>query len=194
MASAPFAGNRVPAGRLAIGNAIVTRAGPKAAEQTSAVAKVEPLVGRIRVYNLNVADNHTFFVQDAQGKGQPKWVHNECDLGLLTGKSAKVTRKGLGVIEEHLAQLDHATYNDAMIGRLRSAMANGQKISGADLSFYTHELSEATMMQGGAYTDAAYNAAHAAPLAKYKVSPFSVYHPDVIRAMPQEFGPAWRRA
>ncbi|MDX1932456.1 MAG: polymorphic toxin-type HINT domain-containing protein [Capsulimonadales bacterium] len=68
----------VPAGRLAIGNAIVTRAGPKATEQTSAVAKVETLVGRIRVYNLNVADNHTFFVQDAHGNGLPKWVHNGC--------------------------------------------------------------------------------------------------------------------
>ncbi|MDX1932452.1 MAG: polymorphic toxin-type HINT domain-containing protein [Capsulimonadales bacterium] len=70
----------VPAGRLSIGNTIVTRAGPKATEQTSTVAKVEAQVGRIRVYILNVADLNTFFVQDAHQKGLPKWVHNGCNL------------------------------------------------------------------------------------------------------------------
>ncbi|MDX1933135.1 MAG: hypothetical protein SFU56_11060 [Capsulimonadales bacterium] len=40
-------------------------------------------------------------------------------------------------------------------------MANGQKISGADLSFYTHKLSEATIMgRGRAFHHAVHRARH----------------------------------
>jgi len=62
----------VPAGRLAIGNAIVTRAGPPAR-----VASVH-LTGRQEtVYNLEVADFHTYFVCSTSGGF---WVHNVgCD-------------------------------------------------------------------------------------------------------------------
>jgi hypothetical protein len=38
----------------------------------------------------------------------------------------------------------------------------------------------------------AYEAEHAQALAKYGVSDFSVYHPDVIRAMPNVFHSNWR--
>ena len=70
-----------------------------------------------------------------------------------------------------------------MIARLRLAQQNGQKISGADASFYLHEAAEATMMRRGVL----YDAAHDAALNKYNVSPFSVYHPDVIQANPTLF-------
>ena len=62
-------------------------------------------------------------------------------------------------------------------------MANGQKITGADASFYMHEIAEATMMQQGM----AYDIAHLLALEKYEVSPFSVYSPDVIRQFPEMF-------
>jgi len=44
------------------------------------------------------------------------------------------------------------------------------------------------MMRGGI----PYDAAHVAVLQKYGVWPFSLYHPDVIRALPEEFGTAWK--
>jgi len=74
-----------------------------------------------------------------------------------------------------------------MVDRLRVALRTETPITGADASFYFHEVSEATMMGRGA----AYEVAHPAALSKYGVSPFSVYHPDVIRALPESFGPNW---
>lgn len=64
----------------------------------------------------------------------------------------------------------------------------GRPVSGADSTFYLHEPSESTMMRGGI----PYDAAHVAVLQKYGVWPFSLYHPDVIRALPEEFGTAWK--
>ena len=57
----------VPAGRLAVGNAIVTRAGPSVK-----VRKVEQS-GTATVYNFEVEGTHTYFV----GK-TGAWVHNDC--------------------------------------------------------------------------------------------------------------------
>ena len=57
----------VPAGHLAIGNAIVTRAGPGAK-----VVGIERAAVRTG-YNLEVADSHTFFVGSTGGG---LWVHN----------------------------------------------------------------------------------------------------------------------
>lgn len=37
----------------------------------------------------------------------------------------------------------------------------------------------------------AYEVAHAQALAKYGVSPFSVYHPEVIQAFPEAFSPGF---
>jgi len=37
-----------------------------------------------------------------------------------------------------------------------------------------------------------YEAAHGAALGKYGASPFSIYHPEVIKAFPTEFNNAWR--
>lgn len=52
-----------------------------------------------------------------------------------------------------------------------------------------HEVSESTMMKKGID----YDTAHAKALQKYNVSPFSVYHADVIKSMPENFGMAWRK-
>lgn len=82
--------------------------------------------------------------------------------------------------------------NTAMIDRLRSALSSGTRILGADASFYLHEISEATMMGRGG-RGLTYDAAHAGALAKYGVSPFSVYHPEVIQALSGEFNSNWLR-
>lgn len=73
-----------------------------------------------------------------------------------------------------------------MLGRLQSAV--GTSVTGADANFYLHEISEATMMGNGM----SYEAAHAAALAKYNASPFSLYAPQVIQALPEDFNSAWR--
>lgn len=116
-------------------------------------------------------------------------------LGKLAGKVFNVSPKGLNMVEQHLKQFGPVPANSAMIDRLRAAISEGRKIDGADASFYLHELSEATHMsrltkQGMSFEDA-YEVAHAAALRKYQVSPFSVYHPDVIRSLPEEFNANW---
>ena len=68
----------VPAGLVALGNSIVTRAGPSL--QVTAIEKHE---SAHRVYNFEVEDFHTYFV----GKSS-LWVHNE-DCGTIAyGPSA----------------------------------------------------------------------------------------------------------
>ncbi|MBG1268189.1 hypothetical protein F8S12_18055 [Nostoc sp. WHI] len=77
-----------------------------------------------------------------------------------------------------------------MIERLHQALDLGQKISGADASFYFHELKEAALMEQGYdwYT------AHPMAIANYGVSPYSLYHPEVIKAYPEDFNKNWRKA
>lgn len=65
----------VPASRLAIGNAIVTRAGPSVK-----VRKVER-AGVAPVYNFEVEGTHTYFV----GKTEA-WVHNSCFRAKVGGR------------------------------------------------------------------------------------------------------------
>jgi RHS repeat-associated protein len=108
-------------------------------------------------------------------------------LGRLANSSIKVSEKGLAIVEEHLAQFGMFPQNTAMIGRLREALNAGESISGADASFYMHELSEATMMARGM----PYDSAHAAALGKYGVSPFSIYHPAVVRSFSEFFNANW---
>jgi len=88
-------------------------------------------------------------------------------LGRLADRSIDVSERGLNLVKGHLARFaelyDSIPYNDAMIGRLQNAL------------------------------DAAYDVAHSAALAKYDVSPFSVYHPDIIQAFRADFSPAFRR-
>ncbi|MDB6022756.1 MAG: hypothetical protein JWQ04_2613 [Pedosphaera sp.] len=62
-----------------------------------------------------------------------------------------------------------------MMQNLQDAFSAGQKVTGANANFYLHEASEATFMGNGL----SYDAAHAAALGKYGVSPFSLYTPEV---------------
>ncbi|GFZ32152.1 hypothetical protein CSC2_26780 [Clostridium zeae] len=110
-------------------------------------------------------------------------------LGKIAGNSYEVTSSGINKIKSHLASLDPDPANDLMIKRLESALENGQKLEGADASFYLHELKEADLMAGGM----GYNAAHEAALEYYGVSRFSVYHPDVIKALSSEFNDFWKK-
>lgn len=126
-------------------------------------------------------------------------------LGVLTGgesstveqlvsgtKSAgvQISQRGLDLVSSHLSQFGDDAANTGMLERLQSAFASGQTASGADANFYLHEISEATMMSQGL----TYDAAHAAAIAKYGVSPFNLYAPAVIDANPTLFNNAWRAA
>ena len=79
----------VEAGSLGIGTSIVSRAGPalqltgltwqKNKAQELAAGSAGASFGGYTVYNLTVADDHTFFVGTTGGG---TWVHNNCQLEL----------------------------------------------------------------------------------------------------------------
>ena len=108
-------------------------------------------------------------------------------LGILTGKEIAVSKKGIQLVETHLAQFGSNAPNTAMIIRLKAALQQGKKIEGADASFYLHEAFESTRMAKGI----PYEIAHQAALLKYAVSPFSIYHIDVILAFKSFFNKNW---
>jgi RHS repeat-associated protein len=105
------------------------------------------------------------------------------------GSGINVTEKGLDLVTEHLSRpgMDPADYNDAMLDRLRTAMENGDRVSGADANFYMHEANEATTMNRGL----SYPEAHKYALDRYGVIEFDLYHPDVIRQYPADFNSNW---
>ena len=88
----------VPAGRLSIGNAIVTRAGPAVK-----VVKVERHESGRTVYNFTVAGDHTYFVGKQSGG---VWVHNiacrEFEVGIYS--ALKRRSIGLGLQIHHIPQ------------------------------------------------------------------------------------------
>ncbi len=117
-------------------------------------------------------------------------------LGKLAGKELNVSQKGLDIVKNHIGQFDAVPENIEMIKRLETALKNGEKISGADASFYMHEVAESTMMKELTKKmsfEEAYDIAHPSALQKYEVSPFSVYHPEVIGKYSECFGPAWKK-
>ena len=111
-------------------------------------------------------------------------------LGDLAGKEFPVEAEKLNMIEQHTAQFGEWGPNTAMLARLRTALAEGRNISGADASCYFHELKEAELMQTGFD----YEEAHVISLGEYNVSPYSVDRPEVIEAFPDEFNNNWRQA
>jgi hypothetical protein len=72
----------ISAGRLAIGNAIVTRAGPPVK-----VVGIEHPVETATVYNFEVEGTHTYFVGNTNGG---LWVHNQSQLLLPRGPSPQL--------------------------------------------------------------------------------------------------------
>jgi len=137
---------------------------------------------------------------------------NETDrlLGNLAGKTDIVLEEKLKIVEQHIAKFETWNPNEAMLNRLRNALNQKQVISGADLSFYYHEIFESQktfeLMQTGLsfpeaqiiahnqaiaeYAVSGYNQA----IAEYAVSGYSIYHPEVIEAFPDEFNHNWRNA
>jgi hypothetical protein len=99
---------------------------------------------------------------------------------------AVVTEEGLATVTSHLAQFEEYAPNEAMLGRLAGQV--GSRVQGADANFYTHELLEAEYMVSGM----SYDAAHAAALQQAGVSPFSLYHPEVIQQFSPYFNDDWR--
>ena len=112
-------------------------------------------------------------------------------------RAVRVSQKGINIIIRHLSEdmpgdypngYDDVPYNKAQVARLQAALAKGETISGADAEFYLHEIVEATLMQryGLSYEDA-----HALALARYQISPYNVYSPQVIADHPEDFGDQW---
>jgi hypothetical protein len=111
-------------------------------------------------------------------------------LGTLTDKEYDVELENLEIIKKHISEFNNFLPNQKMIERFQQALDSGQKISGADASFYFHELKEAELMEQGYdwYT------AHPMSIAYYGVSPYSLYHSEVIRAYPEDFNRNWAKA
>ena len=130
---------------------------------------------------------NAFAAESATGAFNPAVKIGGDGLGIFADRLVTVTPKGLDLVSSHLSQFDFAP-NDMMLQRLQAAADAGVPVTGADAVFYTHEAAEATMMSRGM----TYDAAHAAALEKYGVSPYSVYHPDVIQAAPESFNSNWR--
>jgi peptidoglycan hydrolase-like protein with peptidoglycan-binding domain/ribosomal protein L30E len=105
----------------------------------------------------------------------------------ILGGGYKVTQSEINTIKTHLSQFDDYAPNNEMIMRLEKALQKGQKITGADANFYLHELKEAELMASGFNQQAA----HRAALEFYKVSDFSVYHPEVIKNNSGWFNDEW---
>ncbi|WP_201798252.1 hypothetical protein, partial [Lachnotalea glycerini] len=116
-------------------------------------------------------------------------IYDGSGLGKLTGKNINVTEKGINIVKQHLSGEFSDITNDAMIKRLENALANGEKISGADASFYMHEITETTLMNQGM----TYDVAHGLALEKYDVSPFSVYSPEVVTEYPDLFSRGFKK-
>jgi RHS repeat-associated protein len=107
--------------------------------------------------------------------------------GIGTGVTAVTVSQGnLSMIEDHLASLAPSGANDAMLGRLQSALDSGQTLTGADLNFYLHEVAEANLVRQGVGQEMA----HQMVLEQQGVSPYSLYvsgsHKGSLRGVQQK--------
>jgi RHS repeat-associated protein len=141
---------------------------------------------------------NVFHAADGGGNGWLRRVFNRSEssvapvvhsgLGSLSGRQFRVDAQDITLIERHLSrpELDEAHLapeNVAMLQRLRAAAGAGRNITGADASFYFHELTEAKLMDQGM----PYEEAHQLALDTFGVSNFSVYNPEVIRELGSEY-------
>jgi hypothetical protein len=81
------------------------------------------------------------------------------------------------MVKSHLNRMDPAEINVIMVNRLEALLQSGGRLAGGDKNFYLHELAERTLMGRGV----PYDPAHAAALAKYRISPFAVYAAEAVR-------------
>jgi len=146
--------------------------------------KIDPEVGENKNINRIIENSSNL------GKGAYNGnVYDGSGFGNLIGKNINVTEKGINIVKQHLSGEFFDITNEAMIKRLENALTNGETISGADASFYMHEITEATLMNQGMN----YDVAHALALEKYDVSPFSVYNPEVIKEYPDLFSRGFKK-
>ena len=110
-------------------------------------------------------------------------------FGKLRNQEFIVEKENLEIIKKHIKTFSPWEPNEVMINRLQQALDDKTTIHGADACFYFHELKEAELM-GTGYT---YSEAHAQAINDYDVSPFSLYHPDVIVAYPDDFNSSWKK-
>jgi len=106
--------------------------------------------------------------------------------GAAAEQGIQITEEGLAAVIDHLAQFGEWPANQAMIDRLSAQL--GEVVTGADANFYTHELMEANFMGSGM----TYDEAHTLAIQIEGVSPFSLYHPEVIEQCPECFNANWR--
>ena len=113
------------AGRLALGNAIVTRAGP-----ALTVAKIEWKQGARSVYNFEVEEDHTYFVGSANGG---LWVHNvgPCDVidphtVNFSQSSIKGSFSNGGSVDELAQGLKNGSVDPSSIPPIRLLEKDGQ--------------------------------------------------------------------
>ncbi|MGI6416368.1 MAG: Hint domain-containing protein [Thermoguttaceae bacterium] len=148
--------------------------------------RAERATGVHRVYNMTVEGEHVYRVSLMGAL-----VHNNCPPvpGSGGGSGAftpKVTPKGLARVEQHLAQFGDDPANQAMIARLRAGETTAQ-----DINFYMHELKESALMARGMEARAAHLETLKWQDILYKPGYESrLYHPNVIRQLPEHFNPA----
>jgi hypothetical protein len=90
--------------------------------------------------------------------------------------------------ERHLArpESEHSPANDAMLGRIRSAAADGRPLHESEANFLKHEVTESGLMDGGMGSEEAH------VLAGQTHPMFANYHPEVIDQFPERFNNNWR--
>jgi RHS repeat-associated protein len=96
-----------------------------------------------------------------------------------------ITRDGVDAVAEHLGRFGDTPYNSAMLDRPESSV--GSRVTGADESFFNHELTEKDLMDSGM----PYQDAHAGALEAHGATEYDLYHSDVIRSMPEWFNSSW---
>ena len=101
----------VPAGRLALGSQIVTRAGP-----ALVVKGIEwgHQAGGYTVYNLMVEEDHTYFVGTANGG---LWVHNTCP------EMRDAFNKVRGDFWKNEGETNPGAYSPSDLGRMKEGKA-----------------------------------------------------------------------
>jgi hypothetical protein len=96
-----------------------------------------------------------------------------------------VTTAEIDAVETHLSQFGEYGPNDAMVSRIRDAVAEGRPLDLAERNFMQHELTEAELMGRGMSQEAA----HEASLTTHDL--YANYHPDVIQQFPDLFNSNW---
>jgi RHS repeat-associated protein len=107
----------------------------------------------------------------------------------------QATEEGLSTVASHLSRFGDVPENSAMMSRLTTAFENGKALTGADATFYQHELMESELVEAG--MDPA--AAHLETLSRQGIAyvpgyEVQIYDPSVIRQFPTSFSPAAQAA